>query len=397
MTDTGCCPSCGAPLVDGACAECERLRLTGLIQREAIVLASLIAITIAAFVLTRMAAAHDRASAERAAATWFDAGRQALAHGDGDRAIAGFRQAALNAPDTVRYQLSLAEALARTDQSTEARRILLRLRETEPETAEIALALARLAVGRGDVPEATRYYQHALYGVWNGSAIIEPAREQALRIELIRFLLDHRLDSQALSQTLLLAQHLPDDARAHREIGRLFLRAGSPSNALDHFVRVIALESADTAALAGAVEAAFALRDYGRAGSFLGRLRKAGDMPEGAADLAPVIDLILTGDPLAPRLSSADRARRLAAALDWALARASSCRPAPPELTRALGDARALRPLIRPAAIRRDRELTDGAFDLVLQLEELSRACGQAAPMDRALLLLGQKYANTPP
>jgi len=126
-------------------------------------------------------------------------------------------------------------------------------------------------------------------------------------------LLDHGRGSEALSHTLLLAQTPGAGVDAHVETGRLFLRAGSPSNALDEFVEAIDLEPGTPSALAGAVEAAFALRDYARAGRFLTQLRKTDEMPQQAADLGRVLDVIVGGDPMAPRLSSTDRARRLAA------------------------------------------------------------------------------------
>jgi Tfp pilus assembly protein PilF len=385
--------------VDDACLECERVHLAGLVRREAVVLAVLIAIMTATFFLTRQAAAYDRASSARAAASWFDAGHRALSRGDTEEAITGFRQAALKMPRMTRYHLTLADALATAKRDLEARRILLRLRESAPENAEINLALARLAVRRADVAEATRFYHHAIYGVWNDGNAIEPARERRLRTELIHFLLDRGRSREALSQILLLAQHLPDELSSHVDIGRLFLRAGSPENARGHFAAAIALKGSDPAALAGAVEAAFALRDYGKAGVFLNRLRRTGEMPLAVLELAPVLDVILRGDPLTPRLSAAERSRRLAVVLDRAIARASSCVSTSdsPDLAEPLRESLELRAKIRPAAVGRDRDLAQSIFERAVRLEQLTQACAAAEPIDRAVLLLGQKYADTAP
>ncbi len=81
--------------------------------------------------------------------------------------------------------------------------------------------------------------------------------------EEIHFLLDHQENSRALSEVLILAAEIPDDdPTGQTEVGQLFLRAGDAQHALKHFVRSMALERNNPAALAGAGDAAFQLGDY---------------------------------------------------------------------------------------------------------------------------------------
>jgi tetratricopeptide (TPR) repeat protein len=369
-----------------------------LVQHELLVLLVLAAIATGTFVFTRAAAAHDRAADQRAASAWFDAGRRALDAGDVRAGIRDLRQSVLNAPRNVEYRLALAGALGDNRRADEARRILLSLREDQPENGRINLALARLAATRADAAEATRYYHHALYGVWDGGGIIAPETERAVRIELIRLLLANGQTSQARSQALLLEQDLPDTADAHAEIAQLFVRTGSLADALTHFERAAQIAPGNAAALSGAATTAFDLGDYARAARLLQSARTAGTLSPALAEVAPVIDAIIQANPLALRLSAAQRSRRLTAALDRAIERASYCAPgANAALDEALSSARTIRPSLAPAETQRHPELVDSTFDLVVHLEQRAGGCQPETATDRALLLLGRTYAQREP
>ena len=64
--------------------------------------------------------------------------------------------------------MRLADALGEGGHNAEAIQALSRLREADPEDAEINLHLARLAGKDGDVDSAVHYYENALYGRWTG-------------------------------------------------------------------------------------------------------------------------------------------------------------------------------------------------------------------------------------
>jgi tetratricopeptide (TPR) repeat protein len=164
------------------------------------------------------------------------------------------------------YRLALADALAVRRLDGEARRVLLVLRDTQPEDPETNLRLARLETRGADADAARRYYQNALSSLWRREQAEERRR---VRVELIEFLLTHEERARALSELLLLAANLPEDAAVQAHVGRMFLAAGNPRLALDHFVAAVHLDSSNGEALAGAGEAAFELGDCARALRYL--------------------------------------------------------------------------------------------------------------------------------
>lgn len=217
-----------------------------------------------------------------------------------------------------------------------------------------------------------------------------------MRIELIEFLLAHEERARALSELLALTASLPDDAGVQTQAGRMFLAAGDPRLALEHFVRAIRLDSANADALAGAGEAAFELTDYSRALSYLNAA------PQGDArvtELREVARLVLLSDPLAPRLGVSERRRRLWAGLRQTVPRLETCSSDPSAQSTAN-----LEPLRKEAQAfvanlklprRQDaRDIVDRGVDLVYRIE---RAVAQhcqlpPAPLDRALLLIGRRH-----
>ena len=138
-------------------------------------------------------------------------------------------------------------------QDDAARQILLGLREANPEDAEINLRLARLHARGDDLAGAVRYYQNALSGVWTAAG----SARREVRIELIQYLLAHDQRGRALAELLVLTANLSDDAAAQTEAGQLYLKAGEPRRALDHFQRALERDPRHPEAVTGAGEAAF--------------------------------------------------------------------------------------------------------------------------------------------
>ena len=126
----------------------------------------------------------------RIAAIWYEEGQSQFSSGQIEKAIDSFRKATTDALRDRTYALALANALAEGNHDAEAQQTLLRLREGDPEDAEINSQLARLAAKRGEVDDAVHYYQNALYGRWAGTQVDQ--RKLQLRVELIRFLLVHQ-------------------------------------------------------------------------------------------------------------------------------------------------------------------------------------------------------------
>lgn len=367
----------------------DTLERAALIHREIFQLVALILVAIAAFVVTRSVAASNRDTNLRDAAEWYRRGQQAIDAGKVDDAIDSLRRATVRDRNDKRYVLALARALAFKRDDDAARSVLLTLRESSPEDADINLQLARLAVARQDVTDALRFYHNALYAPW---PIEQAEARRRVRLELVQFLLTHGQSSRALSELLALSSDMPNDAPSRREVGQLFARAGDHAHALDQFQRVLRQTPEDQAAIAGAGQAAFGLGNYALAQSYLHRL------PTDAPDVRTtreLTDLVLSRDPLATRIGSAERRRRLVANFMYAKQRLEVCFESdkPGEDVVALqSEAHAFDgPLAKSGILEQDT--IAAGVDLIERLEqEITRRCGPPAALDHALTLIGRKH-----
>ena len=149
--------------MDAARPEANSRERARLIHREFLQILALIVLAAAAFVLTDRLEASNRAVAQRDAVEWYQRGSSRLQAGDLVGAIDAFRRATIRSRNDRTYAIALADALARSGRSSEARLALLAMRESAPEDAALNLQLARLAAAQDDVTEAVRFYQSALY------------------------------------------------------------------------------------------------------------------------------------------------------------------------------------------------------------------------------------------
>jgi Flp pilus assembly protein TadD len=365
-----------------------------LIHRENLQIGALILIAIAAFFATRAVAASNRRMSLRDAAEWHRRGQEALAAGRVDEAVDDLRRATIRNRQETPYVLTLARALQLRHDNDEARRVLLTLRESAPEDAEVNLALARLDAARHDLTEAIRFYHNALYAVWPAGQ--EEARRR-VRLELIRFLLAQDQTGRALSELLAIADDAALSVPRLLEIGRLFADAGDWGHALEQFQRVLRTEPANGPALAAAGDAAFRLGEYPLARRYL-RLAPASAR---LAEVRNVVDLLLARDPLASRIGSAERRRRLAADLSYVRERVIACagrlEPAPVEVPAMAEEASHFSRTLQASAAL-DQDTIEAGLDVIERIEQfLVQRCGPAAPLDRALLLIAREHRNAQP
>lgn len=400
MSSAATCPTCGAPQIGGRCPSCADGGAFRLVHREIVLLLILSAIAVVGFLLTHGAAVSARELRLQDAAAWFAAGHQALADGRTEQAIDALRRASAIDRTNRGYQLTLASALSAGNHVDETRQVLLRLREGEPEDPEVNIQLARLEAREYHVTDAVRYYQNALYGRWNPDAF--DARRR-LRIEMIRYLLAHGDQGRALSETLVLSGNLPEEPGWQTTVAQLFMEAGDAPRALEHFQRVLTLDPKNPAALAGAGRAAFSLGDYETAVRYL-RSAPADDH-DVAAELR-LARLVLSNDPLAPRLPLTQRRSRLLDDLTHARARLDACLTrlsgtsagAPDSLTSLATAIDALEPTLDPAQLREAPEAIDAGVSLVLRIEQQTAApCGSADELDDALLRIGRRHSSEQP
>jgi Tfp pilus assembly protein PilF len=360
------------------------------IRREMVQLVVLVVLAAGAFLATRAVASANRLESRRDAAEWYERGRRFLSGGDFDRAIEAFHHATVRNRDERRFALALASALAAKGQDGPAVRVLLSLREAVPEATDVNVQLARLAAQRQDLRDAIRYYQSALYAPWGAD---QAGARRAVRVELVRFLLEHGQAGRALAELLALSADLPDEAAPHIGAGELFARAGDHRHALEQFQRALRTAPADPAALAGAGGAAFELGDYASARRYLS------SVPPGVTvgDAREVVEAVLTRDPLANRIPSNERERRLRANLAYAGDRLDTClrdsgASASEPDQRLSEQVRAIAAkLDRPGASGRDT--LESGVDLSFRIaERVAQACPRATPVDQALAIIGREH-----
>lgn len=389
---------CGIALVDGRCPACSADLEARVVRREFFVLLVLSAVVVAGFFATRAAAEANERLRLKDASVWFALGDRDLAEGRTDSAIRALRRAVALDRNTRTYRLALASALAAGGQDDLARQVLLASRALTPEDPDINLELARLEARHGERPDAVRYYQSAMYGSWRAD---QQTLRRQVRVELIRYLLEHGDAATALSELLVLSGNLPADVPAHVEAAQLFLEAGDPRRALEHFQRALQVDAQEPAALAGAGESAFRLGDYTAAQRYLRAAARRDPQPPQVAELTELTTLILTRDPLAPRLSLRERADRLALARARARDRVGECLAdgaAISETTRDTLEAlrtelQAWETAARQPGRGRSLESIEDGMTLVYRIEQQTAdICGAGQPVDRALLLVGERH-----
>jgi len=379
-------------------------------QHRGLVLAGLAAGTVALLFLTSAVSRVYRAHVERLAREWSARGEVAVRAHRPEDAVEAFENAQHYARHDPRGRMRLAEALLLAGRGEEARSHLLALWARAPGDGRVNLELARLAAADGRAAEAARYFDAAVHGSWEVAADL--ARRRA-RQELIALYLSRNALPQAEAQLIALAPDLPRDAESRTELGEDLLKTGSARRALEAFEAALASEPRHVRAAAGAGMAAFRLGDYSAARRHLrSAVQKRPDDPATGRALATT-DLVLTMDPLLPRLRAAERARRLGLAWRTAWARVQACAAsqgvalaADPQgpllegasmLLHAHRQLAALEPQITPGVLRRDPERIDSVMDAVLAAARASQDCGPLQPADEALLLIGRRHAADEP
>ena len=367
-----------------------------LIHREILQLAGLIVVAIAAFFLTRAVAASNRQMTLDDAEEWYRRGQQEIARGAVDDGVDAFRRATVRNRQERRYVLALAQALALRHDEQAARNALLTLREATPEDPVVNLALARLAAGRDDVPDALRYYHIALYAQW---APESAAERRHTRLELARLLLHHREPSRALAELMAVSSDLPDNLASHLEVAALFAEAGDGVHSLNEYEHALRAAPGDGRALAGAGQAAFQLGDYVRARGYLRQV--APDVDDTAHTLS-VVDFVLSNDPLAAHIGTMERRRRLQADLSYAQQRWSVCRETRGADTTADRDGDLQHELATlqtqvTASPRLEQDTVEAGVDVIERIaRQVAAECGPPTAVDQALLIIGRRHRADP-
>jgi tetratricopeptide (TPR) repeat protein len=264
--------------------------------------------------------------------------------------------------------------------------VLEELRAARPDDAEVTLELARLELQRNELAAAIRYYQDALDGLW---APVDAERSRTVRREFITLLQQHGERARALSQALVYAAELPPGPEWQLRAAHLLFEVGDPRRALDRYVSVLTAEPGNIDALAGAGEAAFAIGNYADSRRYLSQVP---DPDDRTVSLRRVADLVLTADPLAPRIARGERERRLQQILQHARGRLMAC-----------GGNAALEAEIdglhppdtpgrrsAPADADTGSRFEDGVA-LASRVEQATAACGPADDVGRAVAIIARQ------
>jgi tetratricopeptide (TPR) repeat protein len=351
----------------------------------------LAAIAVAAFFATRAAAAANSRLRVQDAAAWYSRGQHATEAGRLGDAVHALQRATGIDRDHVAYRLALARALAANHQEYAARQLLLGVRERMPEDPDVNLQLARLEARRGDTTAAQKYYRNALYGAWKPE---DAEAHRRARVEFIRYLLDRGEKPRAVAELMVLTGNLPDDSAAQTAAAQLFLEAGDARQALGLFERVLSRDAGNGVAARGAGEAAFTLQNYTRALRYL----RAAPADDHVSDLRTVAGLVISEDPLRPRLSPSLRWQRLSTAIAETRARLNACAATPAGsrdqvVTSLRADLAALEPSLNRRALGESPEIVDDAVAVIVQVaRRASTVCGPPGQRDRAWVLIGRLH-----
>lgn len=294
-------------------------------SREAVLLTAIASVVIL-FGLTDAAVEFYRNEQTQLAKVWFQKGNDALAAKRASAAVDDFRNAVNYASDNTTYQFRLAQALAAANQIDEAESYLLDLWSSEPGNGEINLELARLEARKND-PDAARYYNNAIYGIWygiNGENPLE--RRWDARMELFRYWFDHGNIPQAQGVLLALAANVaPNDYARLTLVGQLQLKADDAQHALQEFLAALRANRRYGPALAGAGAAQFSLGQYEAAIPDLEAAVRLNRNDHEARSQLAMARLVLDSDPFGIRLDDAQRAERSVDAYLQALSELSLC------------------------------------------------------------------------
>ncbi len=252
---------------------------------------------------------------------YYQQGNELMAGDRFQEAIERFRSA-LSISHTNRDRLALGLALVKAGRLNEAEVYLHELIRSDPGSGPANLGLARIAVQEGNVQDAVDNYHRAVYGSWPENP---RANRIQTRIELVETLgkLGHKTQAQA--ELLSLTAEMPEDIAVRKQVGRMLLDYGLPSESAGTFRGITQKSPQDSDAYAGLGQAELALDNYAAAESaFKNALRwNPGDMT--SQKQLEMIEQILMLDPEVRGLTSIQRYQRSLKLMEAVLGTMSQC------------------------------------------------------------------------
>jgi tetratricopeptide (TPR) repeat protein len=349
------------------------------------------------FLVSGLSGLYQRTISSRAT-VWSGRGQNDLGVGRIADAINDFQVALTYSRDNFDYELSLAQALVTLGRTEEARVYLINLWQRQPENGSVNLQLARIYASKGDVTQALRYYHNAIYAVWSGNA---ETQERSTRLELVKFLLDHKALNQAEAELIAVGRNLPENASLQMAIGDLFMRVPDYERALVLYRQALKLDRRNPDALARVGRAAFELGQYQLAERYLKSALAEKPNDAQTEELLATCSAVRKLDPYS-FWSSSDRDRTVLSDFKTAGQRLNSCMGAS---TSQAGNA-ALQSLyaqwmdtetrLNKNSLRLHPDWSASAMDLVFNIErETSNVCGRPTGDDLVLLLIAKQHGGS--
>ena len=236
-------------------------------------------ITAAAILLVSTLVFWQRSHSVERAMEQYRSGRQLLADGREDDAVAAFRSALAGVPQDNQVRAALGLALVRTGNYAEAESYLLPVARVEPQNGPVWLGLAEAARARGEQARALDWYRQAMVKEWppdaagerraatlDYAALLAGAGRSAEANSLLEALIAQRGDDPVLSKKAAamiqangspeqieeayttLANHFPADASVWMALGNARLAAAKDGPALEAFRRAAQIDAQDSVA-----------------------------------------------------------------------------------------------------------------------------------------------------
>ena len=363
------------------------------VVREPLLVAILVLVTILFSTITHSyTQAYDRRR-NLLGQQWYASGDAELQKNRPVAAVEAFRTALLYAPRNWDYRLRLAEALTQAGHTKQAINYYQSLWQINPQNGVVNLHLARFAASAGQVADAERYFNGAIFGVWPENA--NDHRRESL-FELVNFYLQRGDTGQAESQLIILSGNLPEDPVLHARVADLYSKVGDNQRALAQFRQAIQLDPNSFPALYGAGKAAFHLGDYRSAESYLSRAARDDSASPDAKTLLEVTQAASSLNPYEHGLRESEKIQRVLRIFQIASARLDSCTKSsgspgslPPFLTTLEEPWKQWRNNATSRFLTRQPDQIDALFEFSVAVEKQSQSlCGAPTPEDSALLAL---------
>lgn len=327
MAEETVCANCGKAYSGAVCPGCGELERINLLPSLPLVGFIFLALLLIGFSVTRIAVQSYKAKQSSIAAEWQSRGSSDLNSGRADAAVEAFENALVYDRENPEYRLQLATALVQAGRYVEAKSHLRSLWEEHPGDSQINLQLARLEARQGNLNEAERYFEGAIYGVWPDKTNPYDQRER-VRLEFAEALIGARQPERAQAQLVALSGELPEYSARRKELGDLLMKAGAPQLAFEQYLHAREHSKGSKNAMAMELaKAAFAENNFAVANRWANTaVRETQNSPE-AIEFARTISQVLGNDPYQLGIGELGRALRVIHGFQVADKRMGACFP----------------------------------------------------------------------